>query len=450
MADADIVADDLRPIPNLTDEDKEWVRRLHARARAGDLLVRLGAAGDDEAPVVWCAEDGTWWAGRYVGVVAFEGRRLRILPRVGLPTLAHWLAAANRLSITPTSASLDNDDLFLPALLAHVWAQTIVRAARHGHPYLRIEMVHQGPYVRGRLDVRGTARLLQRRAHRVASRDRDRTLDHDLSRVIIAAERVLNRMLGGGWINHNTRARDVLAPLRSAVGSRPRLPNRHELDRIRYTPIRKPWEAVAELSYRIATSRGLMPSADSREASGILVDVAELWELFLLEALRRGLPRHHVRHDTGEHGHQPMYLLESETRPETGMGRLLPDFIIEDDGQPRYVLDAKYKRLASSMTRRTGVQREDLYQLNAYMSHFAAAADMPPSGSLVYPRWSDESLASQAADEGPWRASGGGRATFVTCPTELSSAADFLRGLILAPQLERAPAFSPDRGASHR
>lgn len=429
MADDDIVAEDLRPLGDLSPDDIAWVRRLHARARSGDLVVRFGAGHDDDTPIVWCAEDGTWWAGRYVGSVAFEGRRLRILPRVGLPVLAHWLAAANRISITPSSASLDKDESFLPALLAHVWLQTLVRAARHGNPYLRIERVHEGPYVRGRLDVHGTARLLQRQARKVASRDRDRTLNHDLSRVIIAAERTLNRTLCGGWISHNTRARDLLATLRTAVGARPRLPSKHDLNRIRYTPIRQPWEAVAELSYRIATSRGLMPSADSQDASGILVDVAELWELFVLQALRRGLPGHYVRHGTTELK-EPLHLLRSEDRPDSGMGRLLPDFIIETGGRPSYVIDAKYKLLAPSAARRTGVQREDLYQLTAYMSHFAGQATSPPSGALVYPLWADQHTYAQASSEGPWRAPEGGRASFVSCPTDLPTAVSFVRDLV--------------------
>ncbi len=431
MIDNDLVGRDLRPLKNLSDDDVAWLQRLQKRVNTGDLVVALGETRDEDMSVVWCAEDGTWWTGRYVGVIAFEDRRLRVLPRLGLPVLAHWLAAANRLTITPTAAGLEDDELFLPALLAHVWAQTVVRAARHGQPYLRVESRHQGHYIRGRLDVRGTARLLQRRRHEVVSRDRERTLKHDLSQVIIAAEHSLNQALGGAsWINHNLRAKDVLAPLRGAVGARPRLPSRHDLNRIRYTPIRQPWEAVAELSYRIATSRGLIPTADRDDASGILIDVAELWELFVLEALRRGLPHHTVRHGTRELDTRAAYLLTSETQPDRGMGRLLPDYIIEDPDGPLYVLDAKYKALASSRQHPNGVQREDLYQLAAYMSRFDRVAGRHLYGALIYPRWDEEGTSPPAVAHGPWRTPAGGRATFLTCPTHVTEAAEYLRSVV--------------------
>lgn len=431
MSDSDLVAHDLRPLPSdLSADDLTWLRELHERVVAGDLVVQLGRERDEDMPVVWCAENGRWWAGRYVGAITFKGRRLRILPRVGMARLAHWLAAASHIALTPASASLQADEQFLPQLLAYVWSQTLVDAARHGPPYLRVESRHQGRYVRGRLDVRGTARLLPRRTQEVVSRDRERTLDHDLSRVIVAAEDVLNRTLGGShWLSHNLRAKDILAPLRGAVGSRPRLPGRHDLNRIRYTPIRRPWESVAELSYRIATSRGFLPSASSQEATGILVDVAELWELFVLEALRRAVPTQPVRHGTTELTDHPSYLLQSSQDPDVGLGRLLPDYLVGEATNTRWVLDAKYKSLSATAGRPTGVQREDLYQLGAYMGRFSTEG-VPISGALLYPSWEDDIPASRAVADGPWHSPTGGTATFAVCPTELTAATAFLRELV--------------------
>lgn len=70
------------------------------------------------------------------------------------------------------------------------------------------------------------------------------------------------------------------------------------------------------------------------------------------------------------------------------------------------VIDAKYKRLGG----RSGVDREDLYQLHAYSSTFDA-----PVAALTYPAITD----AMPTDEhlSPWQTSSGGL-SFLTLPTE--------------------------------
>lgn len=423
--DADLVGRDLRPFTELTDEDVPWLRELQSAANAQDLVIDIGAGlRDEDVPIVWCAPNGQWWAGRYVGVIAFKGRRLVIRPRVGMDVLTHWLATAMNVVLAPASASLQREDVFLPALMAHVWSQAVVQAARHGLPYLRVETEHVGTFVRGRVDVRRTTRLRRRHEHRVASRDRERTLDHDLAQVVIAAEWSLTRALEGTYWQ-SQRLKELLGSLRAAVGSKPSVPTEHELRQIRYTPIRLPWKPVAELSRHIATNRGLLPTADEAEATGVLVDVAELWELFLLRALRRALSPLLVRHGTRELRPRSPHLLQSRKVPDRGLGRLLPDFLVEDPGDGRTVtiLDAKYKSLSP-----TGVDRADLYQLAAYMSRFRDHGVV--GGALLYPV-TDRDSPSRAETDGPWASPDDGEVLFTRCPVQLEDAVHFLASALI-------------------
>jgi hypothetical protein len=50
------------------------------------------------------------------------------------------------------------------------------------------------------------------------------------------------------------RVVEILLWLRRAVGARPRLPARRALDRIRHTPITRPFRAIGALSWRAARS----------------------------------------------------------------------------------------------------------------------------------------------------------------------------------------------------
>lgn len=59
-------------------------------------------------------------------------------------------------------------------------------------------------------------------------------------------------------------------------------------DRIRYTPITAGFAPIAELSRQIAGRRGLAADIDaSGETKGVLLDVAELWEMYVLSILRK-------------------------------------------------------------------------------------------------------------------------------------------------------------------
>src|SRR5256885_7046226 len=60
-------------------------------------------------------------------------------------------------------------------------------------------------------------------------------------------------------------------------------------------------------------------------------------------------------------------LLHSATRPDVGLGRMLPDILVADDSGAVAVLDAKYKPLAWAPDRPDGVDRGDRYQLVSYV-----------------------------------------------------------------------------------
>lgn len=52
------------------------------------------------------------------------------------------------------------------------------------------------------------------------------------------------------------------------------------------------------------------------------------------------------------------------------MGRLKPDVLVLRGNKAAAVIDAKYKRLAFSRQRPSGVNQADLYQLAAYASQY--------------------------------------------------------------------------------
>ena len=106
------------------------------------------------------------------------------------------------------------------------------------------------------------------------------------------------------------------------------------------------------------------------------------------------------------------------------MGRLKPDVLVVSGSRVTAVIDAKYKRLAFSRERPSGVDQADLYQLAAYASRY----EPEQVAALVYPY--DGAAAPAAAEAlGPWR---GGEETFVfqRLPTDAVSCREALSSLI--------------------
>lgn len=420
-----ITARDCCPLhPQPTAEEVQWLRRLATNVRASDLVIPFADERDDER-IVYCDWDGTWRAGRYVGSLSFEGHRLTINPRFGLPTLRSWLFEATSVVLLESPGQLRQDESFIVQLLATVWAYGFVEAARHGLPALRRDVATKGPTVRGQLDVRSSLRSLASGGGEVVSVRSERSLIHAASDAIVSAYSVLRRWLPDEkWLPQ--RAKELLPNLIAATGSRPRVPTKAELERIRYTPITAGFAPVAELSRQIANRRGLMADIEANgETKGVLLDVAELWEMYVLSVLRKAATPLTVKHGTRERMTSRKLLRSDVSHEEIGL--LIPDAILSYHGEVCSIVDAKYKSIHPSANAPQGPQREDIYQIAAYLERYALSSTASVLGVLAYPYDPVVPTVSFAESNSPWSLSDGKKVYFVALPHEPAEATDRLR-----------------------
>lgn len=92
-------------------------------------------------------------------------------------------------------------------------------------------------------------------------------------------------------------------------------------------------------------------------------------------------------------------------------------------------MDAKYKRLHPTTAAPNGPQREDLYQVTAYLSRFTQVAS-PSWGALIYPLDPEKPTTPAAEQSGPWSLSDGRRVAFITLPHDAGEAVSKMRELI--------------------
>ncbi|WP_181222465.1 5-methylcytosine restriction system specificity protein McrC [Aeromonas veronii] len=422
-----IARDCSRLEPQPTVDEVIWLKKLAAHIRATDLAVSMsGNMGEDE-PVVYCAWDGTWWAGRYVGSITFEGGCLTIVPRFGLAVLRNWLFEAASVVVTDAPGVLREDESFIAQLMASVWAHGFVEAARHGLPALRREVATKGATIRGRLDVTASIGLIAAGGGQVVSIRSERSLDHAASDAIIAAYGVLRRWIGvpeEKWLP--TRAKELIPQLMSVTGPRPRVPTKAQLDRIRYTPITANFASIAELSRQIANRKGFATDVDAYgETKGVLLDVAELWEMYVLSVLRKAMSPLTVVHGTRDKA-VTKKLLHSDVSGNS-LGTLIPDGVLFSGSVIRGVIDAKYKSLHPSFHSPNGPQREDLYQMASYLGRFQSPIGIVTRGLLVYPFNPSAPEIPFAEKNSPWSLEDCKKIDFITLPHNPSDAVVKLR-----------------------
>lgn len=399
---------DLTPIHPITRDDEGWLRQLARDARTDTLTLKLSRGDKEDAePVVFFDErSGYWWAGRYIGELQYLGRTLRILPRFGMPQLQRWLSRIWGINILSTKGRYEKTSIWLWALIAKLWELRLLSAAKHGPPTSRFDELHYGQTIRGRLQVRPTANEFSRGRQQLVSRSRNRHIDYRIGGIIVHAFEHLRRELHHlgderSWLTD--RAQNITNQLRTHITRKEVNAAAQSHAPIRYTPITETYRDVVDMSRAISQQRPFSSTAEgSNDVLGVLVDMAEIWELYIYHLLRSALHDVEVIH-TGRDRDTNNHLLRSEQTGET-LGRLKPDILILEVGTNRLlaILDTKYKTTKPTRERPHGILREDLYQMAAYISAF----DGPGwhlNGGLVYPAMKDATNIVELQSKSPWR-----------------------------------------------
>ena len=121
---------------------------------------------------------------------------------------------------------------------------------------------------------------------------------------------------------------------------------------------------------KIIIIQNCLASAESEknEISGYLVDVSELFEIYLEKLLMKSFPDWSIK--TQE---------RLKINKESFFNReIRPDIVMEKDGKI-VVFDAKFKKMTFN---NSDVDREDLFQIHTYISYYG---DSVICGGLLYP-----------------------------------------------------------------
>lgn len=339
----------------------------------------------------------------YVGqaTVELEDDRVqfRIIPRMGRSIWRHMLGVATSVYLPERfeSCGVEGGECESEWLLLLMWRNALESAMRKASmPKAYVSRVANLRCFKGRLDVAGQIRENLANQSRFVCRYKPLTFDNTINRTIRAVYHVLvnSRLPAASYASigeHDARLASFGVG-NSGVTLR-------EVDSINYTRMTEPYRPVMELSKILLRGYGAGEIDGATSGPSYFVDVAEIWENYLLQVLKRRMPEYSVVSPNATGG-EPLLQGAREVRP---------DFLVYRGDKLVAVMDAKYKhyaRLGRYASSPNAVSRDDLYQVATYMYRFANA-DEPFGGIILSPH--------SVGDEQPMRMANNPRHFMAVC-----------------------------------
>ena len=342
MADITLVEGERRESVSLSPDEV-------AALRASDLA--------DVAPG-WEVGQYTLTARALVGHIVLPTRQVVVRPKIPLANVFAMLArAAGEVRTTAEDATFAEGEPIL-AGVADLYAGALDALLAAGGVREAVDVTEETPFVRGKLLLAATLRQPPARRHLPVTRRNAWSMDTPLNQLLKQAAR-LPLGLNLPW---HTRAR-----LERAVAEMDEVADTTQpldaFERVRLT--RQTGGARPALVLARWIVLGCAPSLDAGPHAfpAFRLDLARLFEEFVAALVQEEIAGDGLRVTA-----QPLLPLD-----EAGDVPLRPDLVVWRRGQPRLVLDTKYKLPGPP-------QPDDLYQLLTYCHALGA-----PTGGLVLP-----------------------------------------------------------------
>ncbi|WP_348788438.1 restriction endonuclease [Leifsonia sp. NPDC080035] len=313
------------------------------------------------ATVVPSGTDGRWTVSqvRKVGSLTIDGHQVDIRPKLAISRLFFLLGYAHRRQIwQPEHTALDSADGLVPAV-ADAFLRQLSAAVGQGLLRGYRERYDTDTVVRGRIEFVDQFTRRPGLASPLELRFDEFTVDIDENRILAAA---IHRLLRLPLLAPDAR-RSLLhfRGMFADVGALPRgLPAPVTLAD-RRTEHYQPALALARL---ILADTSIEHRPGGHTASAFLVDVAQVFEDFVSEALRESLERFGGR----------VISQRSDRLDVDGHAVVRPDIVWERGDRIAAVADAKYKS-----ERPAGYPNVDVYQMVTYCTRYGLR-----DGHLVY------------------------------------------------------------------
>lgn len=323
------------------------------------------------------------YTSHYIGSFSYKGYSVNIAPRFGEKILNHLLGYAANIHLPVGSSKISwTHQANSHWLAAVLWKALLNKAITLGQtPKEYKHVVRSQRHFRGKLVMPLQIRHNLCDASRFYCSYRQLSVDTTINRVVRTVYQAFKQQ-GLGALVSDLEAYDERL---CASGVQAIVEDASAIDHIRYTKMNAVYEPVMKLSKSILSNLSAQSQAEGGQDAPVsyFVDVAELWELYLLKVLRKGLSAEYKVYSPNASG--GLWLLHQNMR------EIRPDILIEKDGRVLMVIDAKYKAytfLGKTANEYGSVSRDDLYQMCTYLYHYGRGGQRI-TGLFTSPQQSD-------------------------------------------------------------
>ena len=314
--------------------------------------------------------EATFFTSHYIGFYSTKVNNTNvdifIRPRFGEGIFNHLLSYAYGIYLPKGTSSTNNEKSNNLWLIAIMWKATLQKAMTKSQipkEYQKIE--------KNLSTFKGQLNISKHIKHNLFDKSkfycsyRKLTMNTTINQTIRYVYKLLEKKGFGNLLKDIAEYDQML----QSFGVESKNIHQDNIQNIRYSRLNIYYKKVMELSSLILKSQS--KSSDSRsnnnDSFSYFLDIAELWENYLLKVLQRNLPEYNIYSPNDEGGE---YLFEKARQ-------IIPDIIIKKDDKVIAILDAKYKsytkvgKFSNSITHPNNVSRDDLYQMSTYLYHYA-------------------------------------------------------------------------------
>lgn len=316
-----------------------------------------------------------WFANRYIGECEFVHHHqtyvLRITPRFGNQLLLKLFEYVYATKLPPSYHSLvKNKGLDIHKLLVSImWISLLKKALKHGLLKENKKIKEEGTTIRGKFLVRESL-LAVKVSNTLSYQYSLKDLDNLPNQILYKAYQILKRNY---FLSDNLLPNVIKSDLKKlgALMDTKQPIKLSDYKKIRLNSMFKGYKAMLDFSWEIINAKELSIENSNTLGKSFFLDMAELWEVFVLKAISKNLIPKGWNLIENEH----------EIYKHTFYKRkLIPDIVIENEDKI-LVIDAKYKRMNFI---KDDVDRTDIYQIHTYSYYFDDVNKLVYS-SLVYP-----------------------------------------------------------------
>lgn len=338
--------------------------------------------GDDELIVeITHREDKPYiQTGNYLGKFRHGGVDFEIASRFGEAFLKRMLNFANDVYLDDVDVFGERSNIpdFSRFILYYLFVQSLEKAYLLGLPRTYQSVQHHEMRLKGRLDINRFIKQDIPFVGKIASVSRELCEVQEIVDVLHKAVALIERD-GNAMTKNITHIKPHLREAKSGGYVSGQTIVKAQSSKALLNSIFVPYKKVLRYAEYIIRLNGLQESATANKDLyfGFLVNVAELFEIYVTKLLQREF----LDWSVSSPRDIELYSKQFYAR------KIIPDIVMQR-GNEVVVFDTKYKRMLYRGKGQNGmgdVDRDDFFQINTYMSYYQQQGKTLLCGGLLYP-----------------------------------------------------------------